>query len=149
MAKRRREGRKLLEQGQLSQTEIAAELVVHRSAVSLWANALSEHGPAALEPSVSTGRPPSLTPEKLERLLSDLAKGPVRWSYPNDRWTLRRIADVLARTQGIRLHPDHLSRVMRRAGFSAQKPQQKALKRDEAAIEPWKAEEYPKIKRGR
>jgi transposase len=149
MAERRAEGRRLIEQGRLNRKEVAARLGVHPSAVSLWAKALNEGGPSALEPKVSTGRPPSLTPERLERLLADLEKGPLRWGYPNDRWTLKRAADVLIRSQGIRLHPAHLCRVLGRAGFSPQRPQKRALERDEAAIEAWVVEEYPRIKRGR
>jgi putative transposase len=89
-----------------------------------------------------------LRPEAAERLLVELHKGALAHGYPNDRWTLPRIAVVLTQTQGVHYHPDHLSRVMRRFGWSVQKPQKKAAERDEATISTWVQTGYPELKKG-
>jgi hypothetical protein len=45
-------------------------------------------------------------------------------------------------------HPAHVSRVVRVLGLSLQKPRRRAEQRDEQAIDNWKEEKWPSIKRG-
>jgi transposase len=43
----------------------------------------------------------------------------------------------------------HVSRVVRALGLSLQKPARRANQRDEEAIEHWKNERWPELKKGR
>lgn len=132
MEERRLEGAHLLCRGQLSQREIAHELGVHEATVSRWKETLECEGSEGLKARRSSGRRPRLDEHGQQRLLEDLRKGAQAHGYLDERWTLARIAEVLKRTQGIRYDPDHLSVIMRRLGWSVQRPQQKAVERDEA-----------------
>ena len=56
---------------------------------------------------------------------------------------------MIRREFGVSYHPAHVSRVVRDLGLSLQKPQRRANQRDEEAIERWKEERWPQLKRGR
>ena len=67
--------------------------------------------------------------------------------YATELWTTRRIATVIQRAFGVRLHRAHVSRVLGALDWSCQKPERRALKRDEAAIERWKRYRWTTIKK--
>src|ERR1700691_2438810 len=50
---------------------------------------------------------------------------------------------------GVRVHEDHVWRILRKLGWSCQRPTGRALERDEAAIRKWKKVEWPRIKKKR
>jgi len=56
---------------------------------------------------------------------------------------------VIERTFGVKYHPCHVWRIVRELGFTAQKPKRRARERDEAAIERWRREDCPRIKKSR
>ena len=50
---------------------------------------------------------------------------------------------------GVRYHRDHVGRLMREAGWSRQKPVERASQRNEEAIKKWSEERWPDIKKSR
>jgi hypothetical protein len=56
---------------------------------------------------------------------------------------------VIERLVGVRFHPGHVWRLLRRLDWSVQRPTRRALERDEAEITRWRAQEWPRIKGGR
>jgi putative transposase len=148
LEERRLEGGRLLAEGKLSLAQVARELEVSRTTISRWVEAFREGGEVALRARVAPGRLASLDREAKRRLLEDLGKGPLAWGYENDEWTLPRVAEVLWRTQRVRHHPSHLSRLLGRLGWSTQRPQARATQRDEAAIERWLEQDFPAVQRG-
>ncbi len=149
MEERRLEGGRLLEEGGLSQAEIARELGVSKSTVSQWRKILTRAGVPGLKASISCGRPPRLDEQGEGRLLEELRKGARAHGYRDERWTLVRIAEVLKARQAIRYDPDHLSVVMRQLGWSVQRPQSKAVERNEERIQTWLEKTLPEaVKKG-
>jgi transposase len=63
-------------------------------------------------------------------------------------WTCERVAEVIHKEFGVRYHPAHVSRLVRALGLSLQKPERRANQRDEEAIERWKEERWPELKKG-
>lgn len=150
MEERRLEGGRLLNQGKLSQREIAAELGVNEGTVSRWKETLEREGSKGLKARRIPGRPSRLDEQGRQQLLGELDKGAQAHGYPDERWTLMRIAEVLRRTQGVRYDPDHLSVVMRRLGWSVQRPQSKAVERDDKKVQTWLETTLPEaLKKGR
>ncbi len=150
MEERRLEGGRLLSEGTLSQREIARELGVNEASVSRWNESLEREGKEGLKARKPPGRPPSLDERGQAQLLADLRKGAQAHGCADERWTLPRIAEVLKKTQGIRHDPDHLSVVMRRLGWSVQRPQSKAVERNEQKIQTWLETTLPEaLKKGR
>jgi len=101
----------------------------------------------ALRPKPAPGRPPMLTPRQQRRLLQLLVKGPLSEGHATDLWTLPRIATLIGKHFGTRYHPGHVWRVMRGLGWTCQKPERRALQRDENAIARWKTRAWPRIKK--
>jgi transposase len=146
LERRRRRAVALLGQG-LSLSEVARRVGSHPSSVLRWRDALQEGGEAALAPKPAPGRPPRLTAREKERLLRLLLQGPMAHGHTTDLWTTQRIAELIERSFGVRYHRDHVGRLMHALGWSHQKPERRALERDEAAIERWVRRDWPRIKK--
>jgi transposase len=57
---------------------------------------------------------------------------------------------VIRREFEVLYHPAHVSRLVRKLGLSLQKkPVRRANQRDEEAIERWKEQRWPSLKKGR
>src|SRR4029450_5819044 len=74
---------------------------------------------------------------------------PLRAAYRTDLWTLPRVADLIHQQFGVRYHPAHVWKVLTALGWSCQKPERRAVERDEAAIARWTREDWPRIKKRR
>jgi transposase len=148
-----REGRRLrafeLKQEGWSQQDIARALGVGKSAVSQWMKrARQEGGKEALRKRSSPGATSPLSPDQWDRLPGLLEKGAVSHGFRGEVWTSQRVAQVIKREFGVLYHPAHVSRILKRLGFSLQKPERLADQRDEDAIEEWKEKRWPKLKKG-
>jgi transposase len=95
------------------------------------------------------GRRPRLSAAELDAVEEALGKGPQAFGFDTDLWTLGRIAAVIEQLTGVRHHPGHVWRLLRRLGWSPQRPARRAAERDEAEIARWRAQEWPRIKGGR
>ena len=62
-------------------------------------------------------------------------------------WTTARIAEVIHREFRVRYHPTHVGRLLGVLDWSCQKPERRALERDERAITRWKQTLWPRIKK--
>ncbi len=130
------------------QKDIAAALGVSRAAVCQWIRCAREGGGVeALRSRPHLGGPSRLTAEQRAQIPGLLARGAPAYGFGGDVWTARRIAAVIERTFGVRYHPDHVSRLLRRAGWSVQRPIQRATQRDEAASKQWHEVRWPAIKK--
>ena len=134
MEKRRLEGQALLTDG-VTQSEVARRLGVSRQAVSKWMIAKRDGGVRALASKGKPGRKTAPTPVELKKVEAALIKGPVKNGYRNDLWTLRRVAEVIARVTG-RKRPS-ISRtwgLLREMGWSCQRPARLARQQDAEAV---------------
>jgi len=148
MARRRRRAIDLLKAG-TSITDVARRLGCSHSSVILWRDAVRRHGPAALQPKPASGRPPKLSQQQRGRLPRLLLQGARAWGFETDLWATRRIAAVIPREFRVRLHRAHVGRLLTALGWSCQKPERRALERDEAAIARWKRYRWAAIKTAR
>jgi len=101
-----------------------------------------------LKPKPVPGRPCKLSGKQQQRLWKILLAGAVAYGFPNEIWTLKRIAQIIRREFGVEYHPSHVWKLLRAAGWSCQVPEHRALQRDEAAIAHWKRYRWPHIKKG-
>lgn len=147
-----REGRRLraweLKQQGWSQQEIADALGVSKGAVSQWMRRGREGGVESLRRRIAPGAQPRLSEEERARLPELVARGAPAHGFRGDVWTCARVAEVIWREFGVRYHPAHVSRLVRGLGLSLQKPERRANQRDEEAIERWKEERWPELKKG-
>ena len=143
---RRMEAARLLRQG-LSQSEVARAVGVHRQSVSRWAQELEESGVRGLRQAKRTGRPPKLSPARLRDLERALKRGPEAFGFASGLWTASRVRELIEYRTGVRYHEDHVWRILRKLNGSCQRPNGKALERDEQAIRQWKRVTWPRIKK--
>jgi transposase len=138
---------KMFEQGQ-RQRDVVRRFGVARSTASKWHQMWREGGREAMRSRRASGRPRRLTDDQVEQLKDELLKGPEAHGYTTNLWTLPRIAQVIKKLFGVRYHAGHVWRLMRRMGWTCQKPARRAKERNEEAIRQWRQERWPRLKRG-
>ena len=104
-------------------------------------------GPEALRKRKAPGGQPRLSAEQQSQVLGWLREGAEAHGFRGDLWTRKRVAVLIERQLGIRYHPGHVSKLLQSWQWSAQKPEKRARRRDEAAIEEWVTERWPAIKK--
>jgi transposase len=76
-----------------------------------------------------------------------LERGAYAYGYAEDYWTLDRVAHLISDLFQIRYRSSSVWYLLHRLGWSCQKPQRRALHRNEQAIAHWKHYRWPQIKR--
>jgi transposase len=149
LEERRLEAGRLLQAGHLSQAAIARQMGVSRTAVSRWAQQLrqSQGNLGGLKRHRAPGRPPRLTPEQWQHLLQMLGRGARQAGFDTDRWTLRRIRAVILVEFGVAYHAHDLSHRLNTLGWSPQHPAVYARERDDALVQGWLTQDWPRIKK--
>jgi transposase len=143
---RRRRALGLLDEG-FSLNAVGRRIGCNPSSVMRWRDARLEGGDSALQVRFSPGRPLKLSAAQRKRLVRLLLKGSMAQGYRTNLWTTARIAKLVESQFGVRYHPDHIGRLLHSLGWTPQKPERRALERDEDQIERWKQKEWPRIKK--
>ena len=143
---RRRRAVAFLDQGHRV-TDVARRIGCSHSSVVRWRDVVAEEGPAGLKAKPVPGCPAKLTARQRRRIPTLLVRGPLAWGFRTDLWTTPRIAEVIRRTFGVRYHPTHVGRLLFDLGWSCQKPERRALERNEQAIAAWKGPTWRAIQK--
>jgi transposase len=116
--------------------------------VQLWVQK-SKRGrtPATLQTRKAPGAKPKLDARQKQRLLKLLAAGPEAAGFAGQLWTCPRMAALIRREFGVSYHVGYLPTLLRSLGWSVQKPKRQALERNQAAVEVWVADDWPRIKK--
>lgn len=144
---RRKKAIHLIEHDELSQAEAARRLKVDVRTVRKWIAWHRGEGPRGVEARPTPGRPPRLDAGSRKKLERILLKGPRAAGFDADLWTCARVAAVVHREFGISFHKDHIGRLLRQMGWSMQKPESRAIERNEKKIRRWVRESWPAIKK--
>ena len=146
LEERRLLGARLLRLG-VHPAEVARQVGVHRQSVSRWAEQLKRGGMRALKKAGHAGRRARLRPEDLRRIERGLKRGPQALGYETSLWASWRVAHLIEQECGVKYHPSQAWRILRRLGWSCQRPVGRALERDEDKIRRRKQERWPEIKK--
>jgi transposase len=146
LERRRRRAIRLLEGGQ-SLSAVARMVGAAVSAVWQWRATFRRKGARGLAAKPVPGRPRKLTAAQRRRVPRLLARGARAHGYANDLWTSRRIAIVIDEHFGVTYHPAHVGRLLADLGWSYQKPERRAMERNEHAIAQWKRTRWVAIKK--
>ena len=147
MAERRAEGVGLLQAGEMSQAQIARHLGVSEAAVSQWKKKLVEGGPKALAARTARGQPPKLDAKAKQALVEKLEAGAIAAGFPTEQWTQVRVKQVIEREFGVVYHRNYIGRLLHSLGWSVQKPDPRAIERDEELIRAWLSKDWLRIKK--
>lgn len=144
---RRRTAMALLDLGQ-KPAQIARALGCDVSSIHRWRRAVRTGGAQALTALVEKKpRAPKLDAPKRAWIRQVLTKDPTRFGFETALWTLGRLRTLLIQRFGIEQSEAHLSRVVRSLGFSTQRPQRRMRQHDVAAVETFRRERWPAIKK--
>jgi transposase len=136
----------LLDSGE-SLNEVGRRIGCNPSSVMRWRDDRRRRGAKALRVRFSPGRPLKLDRTQRRRLVSLHLQGPMMHGYRTNLWTTARIAELIRNQFGIQYHLDHVGRLMHNLNWSPQKPERRALERDENAIARWQQKDWPRIKK--
>ncbi len=141
---RRLQAAKLFTEGK-SRAEVARILGVTWRSAHEWHKKWEQSGVSGLKSEGKPGPPPKFMDEEVLKVEAELRKGAVAQGYANELWTLRRISALILKTTGKRVSQTESWRLLRRMGWSPQKPIRRARERSEEAITDWKTQKWPEI----
>jgi len=146
LERRRQRALALLDEG-LQPVEVAQRLGVDRRSVRRWKAAARQGGLPALAARPASGRPPKLPMRLRPRLEKLLLRGAEAAGYAQDLWTCPRIAQLIGREFNVHYHVAHVGRLLRRLGWTPQRPRRRARERDDEQIQRWTKVDWPRIKK--
>ncbi|GEM50159.1 IS630 family transposase [Deinococcus cellulosilyticus] len=152
LTRQQREARRLhfaqtLQHTQLPNRHLREYYGVSKSGLHYWKQRLKTAGLEGLKARKIPGRQCKLTAEHLTTLKDLLQESALQHGYPDPTWTCRRVRDLIGLRFGIWYHPSHVFKILRRLGFSYQKPEKRAIERDEAKIAAWTEQVIPELQK--
>jgi len=127
--------------------EVARRIGVDRRSVRRWKAAVRAKGAAGVRAKPAPGRPLKLQAKQRTQLEALLLKGAQAAGFHTDLWTCPRVAELIERRFGVCYHVDHIGRLLHEMGWSPQKPQRRAIERDEQMIRRWVHKDWPRVKK--
>lgn len=147
LEERRRKVIALLRSGENYQ-KVAWAVKASMSSVVRWNQAYQQSGKKGLRPKPIPGRPPRLTPAQTTVLTRLLIDGAQKAGYATDLWTLRRVADLIEKRFGVHYGLTGARKLLlERLEWTWQKPERRAIERNEETIARWKRTDWPDIKK--
>ena len=144
--KKRVRAARLLQKGK-TPAEIARDVGVARQTVYTWKALFDEGGIDALREVRLRGRPARLDAVQLEQLRRAILEKPTEHGFGTDLWTLKRVGVVIKRLHGVQYSETQIWRILGALGFSPQKPDKRALERNEDVVRNWKRNTWPALKK--
>ena len=145
-AKRRLRGGRMLQKGK-GCAEVALAVGVARQTVYTWKALFDEGGIDALRAVPEAGRPAKLDPTQLAAVRVAVLQSPTEHGFGTELWTVKRVGAVIERMHGVRFSQGHVWRILGSLGFSPQKPEKRAIERNEDAVRSWKRSTWPALKK--
>jgi transposase len=126
---------------------IAEALGVTRGAVSQWLKLYREKGIEALRYNKVSKKPALLSPAQKSELIALLSQGPENFGYVGHVWTQARVGELIERKFGVSYHLNHVGKILKKCGWTYQKPVSRASQRNDEAISQWCTERWPELKK--
>jgi transposase len=132
-----------------SVARVAREFRVSTMSANRWRRSWLDGGRQALMSNGAGGAVSKLDEDQRGRLEQILDDGPAASGWEDQCWTLARIATVIAEQFGVSYTLGGVHALLHRWGWSVQRPTRRASERDDAAVERWRKEQWPVVKRPR
>ena len=127
--------------------ELVAEgLGINRRTIYRWLSAYHYGGEEALKAKPIPGKPPKLDGKQMRKLARIIrTKNPMQLKFEYALWTLAMVRVLIRQEFGVRLSEVSVGRLLKRLGFSPQRPLYRAWQQNPALVEQWREKEYPEI----
>lgn len=146
LAARRKRALALVKQGHIP-VQVAKVVGVTPRSIQRWRRETRRPGGTWKQDSHPPHRLCRLRPQQLKHLEQALLKGASVHGYAGDYWTLARIAHLIRRLFGIRYRRNSVWYLLRRIGWSCQRPQRRSFRHNAAEITHWTRYVWPRIKK--
>jgi len=146
LERRRLKAAKLFSNGH-TQASVARKLVVSREAVRKWHTAWKQRGLRGLYSAGKPGPKPRLESGRFKEIERLLEQGPAAYGFSTQLWTLGRIATVMKKALGVDYGTTRIWQILLSLNWSCQKPETRAIERNEAAIQHWQKVAWPRLKK--
>lgn len=127
---------------------VAEGLGINRRTMYRWLEAFHYGGRDALKAKPIPGAPAKLKAKQLAQLSQLLReKSPLQLKFAYALWTLAMIRELIYEKFAVRLSEVSVGRLVKRLGFTPQRPLYRAWQQDPELVERWRRETYPQIAR--
>ena len=131
---------------------IAASLGFDDQTVRRWLRQYRDGGMDALKARLHPGPVPRLSAQQKRQLPQLLSQPPGAYAAEiaglaagASLWTTARIAALIKSRFGVSYHPSHVGQLMHELDYSQQLPHKQPRRRDQAKIDQWRREHWPRI----
>ena len=124
--------------------DIARFFGIHPNSVSRWLVTYHQNGEKALHSRKATGRPPKLTWEEFNGVLSDLRQPATDFGFETPLWTCKRVRHLIHQQTGKRLDASNVWRWLGKLGLSNKKPERRVMEQNPREAKRWLKKEWPK-----
>jgi transposase len=126
---------------------IATTLGFHRSCIYDWIAKYREGGIEALKAKPIPGAKPKLKGKQLQWLRETIVgKNPLQLKLPFALWTRAMVRELIEREFDIKLSEVSVGRLLKKLGFTVQKPLHRAYQQNPQLVLIWQAKELPRIR---
>lgn len=94
-----------------------------------------------------SGRPSKISKKTIKRMEKDLEKPASNFGFETDLWTCGRVHLLLLKKYKVKISRGHVWVILKKAGFSYQRPERRYYESDPKAQEKWLKKELPRIKK--
>lgn len=145
----RRQAIKMLQRG-MKQQEVADQIEVSRRAVGIWWRAFEKSGWSALKkrkrgrPSGVHGKLTEAQEREIQKIITDKTPDQLKMKFA--LWSRDAVRTLIRERYAIEFTLQHIGGLLKRWGFTPQRPLKKAYEQRPAEVQKWMDESYPKVK---
>ena len=131
-----------------SPEDVIAGLGMNRRTIYRWLAAYHYGGQESLRAKPIVGAPMKMSAKQMAKLAKIIRqRNPMQLKFEYALWTLAMIRQLILKQFDVRLSEVSVGRLMKRLGFSPQRPLYRAWQQNPELVESWRETEYPKIAR--
>lgn len=139
--------RRVIEDGE-KPSAVMDSLGLCRTTIYPWLRTYKDEGLEALVEKISQGPEPKLNEKQRQQVRRwILGKDPRQHGFDFGLWTRRIVKTMIHEKMRIELCLTSVGKLLASLDITPQKPLRRAYERDPVAIQRWKAEDYPKLKK--
>lgn len=128
--------------------EVTRSFKLGKKTIYTWLRIARKSGIEALAPKARSGRNRKLTPTEEQEVKHWIVGGdPRQHGFDFGLWTRQIVADLLKEKFDIRMSVTSVGDLLHRLNLTPQKPLRRAYERDEAQVQEWIEEVYPRVKK--
>src|SRR6266536_6448499 len=119
-----------------------------RTSIYRWLRKYEDQGLEALVEKIAQGPEPKLSEKQRQQVKRwILGKDPRQYGFDFGLWSRRIVRALIEEKMGIELGITAVGRLLASLDITPQKPLRRAYERDPQAVEQWRKETYPKLRR--